>query len=207
MNKMNNVIVYKKRTVVSKPYSDYLSVIVSNACQVVMALVDRYNGFTSAIHLGHHQIIGYHTDDFHPHEAVVGKIHLPLKSIEVSKCKKDLYHTYEVPVAPHGGILQVATKIKNEDFVYQIGVRRNETEVISFGTVEPSGRHLDCLDHSCIQTGSESGSALFTSEGKLLGMTLGHVSPEVMLATPITELLCLEESFFSEEFNKLIGQN
>jgi len=170
-----------------------------------MALVDRHNGFASAIHLGQHQIVGYHEDDFHPQEAVVGTIRLPLTSVGAPT--NSFYRTYEVPIAPHVGILPISTKVEPEDFVYQIGVCRNETGVISFGTVEPEYRHLDRLDYSCIQTGSESGSALFTSEGKLLGMTLGHVSPEVMLATPITELLCLEESSVSEEFNKLIGQN
>ncbi|MEI8337888.1 MAG: hypothetical protein WCF92_01930 [bacterium] len=186
------IFVYRRRELVKEPLSDYLQNTLYQALGIVVTILGQYNSRVSALHLGKLEVAAYHDLDFHPRAAIVlGKETVNVKAI--SRPGKSRYQTYQLPISPSSQIIPVQNQIKPEDFVFQVGVRKSRDNQVTFGVIEPLFHHLstDKENEISIEVGSESGSGVFSEKGGLIGMTLGHISPDVMLATTVSHLLQL----------------
>lgn len=191
-NKPLKLFIYRKRELVREPLSDYLGNVLGSALGMIVTIIGQYESRISGLHLGKEEIATYHDNAFEPKAALVlGDKEVRVK--RVSRIGKSRYQTYILPVVPDNHIVPVQSQIKPEDFVYQVGVRNFRHNQVTFGVIERTSRYLktEVEDEIEIEVGSESGSGVFTGEGKLLGMTLGQIYPDVMIATSIDHLLLI----------------
>ncbi|MFA6464016.1 MAG: hypothetical protein WCV55_03355 [Candidatus Paceibacterota bacterium] len=186
------IFAYRRKELATEPLSDYLRDTLRQALGMVITIIGQYGSRVSAIHLGKMEVATYHNIDFHPRAALVlGRETVDIKP--VSRPGMSRYQTYQLPISPSNQIIPVQNRIESEDFVFQIGVRKSHDNQVTFGVIEPIFRHLNTDKESeiSVEVGSESGSGVFSVKGGLIGMTLGHISPDIMLATSIDHLLQL----------------
>jgi len=182
--------VYKRGDIVSDPNSKHLDNLVVSMEKVVVAMVGSYEAMVSGLHLGPSEVMSYHAKDFHPKEALIAnRVAVPIKEIR----SVEKHHTYHVIVPPSSSVtgLGVVDEIKFDDIVFQAGVRNNTPGVVTVGVVDRMSKYIN-EDHpsdSFIKDTSESGSGVFTQDGKLVGMTLGILSPDVMVAVSIISII------------------
>ncbi len=182
--------VYRRGDIVSDPKSKRLDDLIITVEKVVVAMVGNYETMVSGLHLGPSEIMSYHTKDFHPREALIAnKIPVPVK--EIRRIEK--HHTYHITVPPSSSItgLGVVEEIEPDDIVFQAGVRNHIPGVVTVGIVDRISKYFNNsnLDDSFIGDTSESGSGVFTQDGRLIGMTLGLISPQVMVAVSILSII------------------
>ncbi len=182
--------VYQRGDIVVDPKSKNLEVLASNMDKVVVVMVGNYNAMVSGLHLGLSEIMSYHAKDFHPKEALIGnKVGVPVKELRHA----EKHYTYQVAVPPSSSVtgLGVVEGIEQGDLVFQVGVRDHLPGTVSVGVVDRMSKYLND-DHprdSFIGDTSESGSGVFTQDGRLVGMTLGILSPDVMVAVSIISII------------------
>jgi len=184
------LFVYRKKELVREPLSDYLCETLHNALGMVVTIVGQYESRASGLHLGAFDVAAYHDPGFQPTVALVMDDQ-PVKIQRIGQRGK--YRTYRLPIRPNDEIVSVETKIRPEDAVFQIGVRNFRHRQVTYGVVEPLLLHLDTEEERDIQIDvcAESGSGVFTEKGGIIGMTLGKISPDIMVATSIDRLLML----------------
>jgi hypothetical protein len=185
--------VYKRGDIVTDPKSKNLNVLSENINKIVVAMVGSYNAMVSGLHLGPSEIMSYHDENFNPKEALISnKVAVPIK--EIRQLKK--HHTYEVLVPPSSSITEVGVlnEIEQGDLVFQVGVRDHVPGAVTVGVVDRMNKYInnDHPDESFIGDTSESGSGVFTQDGKLIGMTLGFISPKVMVAVSIISIILVD---------------
>lgn len=182
--------VYRRGDIVSDPNSKHLDKLVVNVEKVVVAMVGSYETMVSGLHLGPSEVMSYHTKDFHPKEALIAnRIAVPIKEIR----RVEKHHTYHITVPPSSSItgLGVVEEIEPDDLVFQAGVRNHVPGVVTVGVVDRMSKYIsdDHPNDSFIGDTSESGSGVFTQDGRLVGMTLGLISPQVMVAVSIISII------------------
>lgn len=182
--------VYKRGDIVSDPNSKHLDRLIVNMEKVVVSMVGNYETLVSGLHLGPSEVMSYHSKDFHPKEALIAnRVAVPIREIR----KVEKYHTYYITVPPSSSItgLGVVEEIEPDDLVFQAGVRNHIPGVVTVGVVDRMSKYInkDYPDDSFIGDTSESGSGVFTQDGRLVGMTLGLISPQVMVAVSIISII------------------
>jgi hypothetical protein len=194
---------YRRGDIVSDVSSGSLKNLSENIPKVVVAIIGKYDSMISGLHLGFSRVRTYHSDDFHPTDALIGNtVPVPVKKI----CHFEKHHTYETLTPPSSSLVPVSDLVENGDLVFQIGVRNHTPGIISAGVVDRLSRYCDenkVID-LCSTNTSESGSGVFTLDGKLLGMTLGVISPNVMVAINVEGIISIgtkkkEEPWFYPE--------
>lgn len=177
---------YRREGRIEPPYPKDWAIPIARSLRVVISLLGNYGSAVSGIHLANRVVVTYHADDFHPVQACVGEQDgVPIKHAR----KKDLYHTYELPTNPTNDIVQVGEMVEPDDIVFQIGFRDHARGVVTFGTMDRLTRHVSTVDSKNVDTNCESGSGVFTLEGKLIGMTLGILAPQTMAGVTVGKLL------------------
>jgi hypothetical protein len=182
--------VYKRGDIVSNPDSKHLDKLLVNIERVVVAMVGSYETMVSGLHLGPSEIMSYHANDFYPQEALIAnRVTVPIKEIR----RVEKHHTYHIVVPPSSSItgLGVVDEVELDDLVFQAGVRNHMSGVVTVGVVDRMSKYIND-DHprdSFIKDTSESGSGVFTQDGRLVGMTLGMLSPDVMVAVSILSIV------------------
>jgi len=189
---------YRRGDIITAPNTKNLEKLTENMVKVVVAIVGNYNSMASGLNLGLSEIMAYHSKEFHPKEALIGdKVSVPIKEIRrISK-----HYTYETLTQLNKSIIGITDKIEPDDLVFQVGVRENLPSTISFGVVDRINKYVEesRLDDFFINDTSESGSGVFTQDGKLLGMTLGVLSPQVMVASSISSIILRDRPLPSEQ--------
>lgn len=192
--------VYRREDIVSDPNAKHLDRLAINVEKVVVAMVGNYNTMVSGLHLGSSEIMSYHAKDFHPKEALIAnRVAVPIKEIR----RVEKHHTYHVIVPPSSSVtgLGVVDEIKFDDIVFQAGVRNHVPGVVTVGVVDRMSKYIndDHPSDSFIKDTSESGSGVFTQDGRLVGMTLGILSPDVMVAVSILSIIMRDRPLPKEE--------
>lgn len=183
--------VYKHGDIVTNPNIKQLEKVQESMIRVVVAIIGKYNAMVSGLHLGLSEVMSYHSEDFHPKEALIGRsVSVPVKVLR----HYQKHHTYQTLTPPSSSIIGIADEIDDGDLVFQVGVRNHLPGIITIGVVDKISKYVDIqnLDDSLISDTSESGSGVFTYDGKLIGMTLGIISPEVMIAISIDSIILMD---------------
>lgn len=184
------MFVYRREAVVPPPYPPSLRTVFERAKRLVVTIKGEHDAFVSGIHLRQQHVASYHRDYFHPREALIGET--PVKIEKVSHLRED-HRLYEIAVPPDSSFISVGESTPPvDDFVFQIGVRNSVPSTISVGIIEPLSKYVDRPNQISIDTTSESGSGVFYSNGYFLGMTMGKLSPDIMVGVPILDLLNMD---------------
>lgn len=188
INMNPSLFIYRREAIVPPPYPKDLNSMFERALRLVVAIVGAHDAFVSGLHLGERKVATYHKDYFHPREALIGNTAVP---IEYSVRKREDHRVYQLAVPPDNSLVGVSDRAELDDFVFQVGVRHRTPGMVSVGVVEALSKYVDKPEQVMIDTNAESGSGVFDRSGRLIGMILGIVAPNIMAAIPIVDLFAL----------------
>lgn len=196
---------YKRGREVLPVKTKSIEPVIHNTFRVVVTIVGKYNSMISGLHLGLYEVVSYHSTDFNPNGLVIGNAE-PVSLKKIKEC--DRYHVYQTPIPPSSSVITVTEEFEVDDFIFQVGVRHAKPYVITVGVIERITKYVG-LDHvlDSVEDGSESGSGVFDYDGKLIGMTLGHLTPDVMVAQSISSLIDENSVWDSRPHSNLLSWN
>lgn len=181
---------YRRQAVVPPPYPQDMRKVFERILRLVVTIVGHHDAFVSGLHVGQERVASYHREYFHHREALIGNTPVPITKVSHLE---DHHHRYELAVPPDSSLVAVDDgKPQASDFVFQVGVRSSVPNTISVGIIEPLSRYVDHPDQVVVDTTSESGSGVFNAKGALIGMTLGVLAPDTMVAVSIMDLFILD---------------
>lgn len=100
------------------------------------------------------------------------------------------FHMYEAEKTPD--IVEVGYQFTNMDMVFQIGTHFRIPHLLMFGELVRYRQEGDA------ELCSETGSPIFTLDGKLLGVTMGRVADGIFSCTPME---CMVSDFWQNARN------
>jgi hypothetical protein len=157
-------------------------------CRQVVAIEGPYSSLISGIRLSRRIVRTYHDTNFKPEGVLVGEETIPI----IGRVNKGGNHyAYELAGSQEirDLVLSATDMVEPGDVIFQVGVRSRHPETVSVGRVEKLTKYVSKEEDLKIDPHAESGSAIFTDNGRLLGMTLGKIAPNVMAGLPTVRLV------------------